>query len=179
MTYVILHIKEKGKSRGGHVGKVTNEVSISWIDQSTGEIRRINTYYSDNIYIIRNRSKIKDKNWFFFFQEKNMLYELARENKLSKMAWRVLIYLLVNLDFDNYVPLTQVEIAKDLKANQGDISRALRELEKYKIIFSEKKGRSRQYRLNEDVVWKGYIKNRKSRCGFMICIMKQELAIMK
>jgi predicted transcriptional regulator len=67
----------------------------------------------------------------------------------------VLIYLFGRLDFENWIHVSQTEIAEILNMKRQQISRAIKLLEKKGILLrSPKIGRSYGYRLNPYYGWK-------------------------
>lgn len=72
----------------------------------------------------------------------------------------VLLYIMGKLDFENYINLSQKEIAQALKMQKQNVSRAMKELEKYGIIHKGPKvGLSWTYRLDPNFGYKGRAKN--------------------
>ncbi len=70
--------------------------------------------------------------------------------------FRVLMALLEQLDFDNFIMASQSDIAKDLDMAQPQVSRAIKRLvEVGALIDGPKVGTHRTYRLSPDFGWKG------------------------
>ena len=126
-------------------GKKSNIVSIN---QDTGEILEGLLVYFGAKY------NPYAKGWIVNSQE--ALELLASDEDLTKDAYKVLIFLMSRLDFENWINLPQREISEKLKINKGNISRAISLLESKEIILREKKfGRSYIFRLNPYFAWKG------------------------
>lgn len=76
--------------------------------------------------------------------------------KLSYEEYRVVLKLLGKLDFENYIRITQTEIAKDLGMQQSNVARAIKGLLEQDIIRKGPKvGNSNTYRLNPHIGHKG------------------------
>jgi len=79
---------------------------------------------------------------------------------LGLEARRVLDILLARLDFENWIHLSQVEIAEILKMQRPHVSRAIRDLERVGVVLRGPKiGRSFTYRINPNFGWKGSARN--------------------
>ena len=96
--------------------------------------------------------------WIMNSQE--ALELLATDEDLTKEAFRVLIFLMARLDFENWIQITQKDIAEKLNIHKQNISRAISLLEfKGIILRGPKIGRSNAFRLNPNFGWKGKVKN--------------------
>lgn len=97
--------------------------------------------------------------WFAMAQE--ALMTLARSN-LSGQTMRVLFAVLSKVDFENFILISQSEIAKDLSIDKGDVSKSITKLIDIKVLIKGPKvGRSATYRLNPEFGWKGSASNHK------------------
>lgn len=84
---------------------------------------------------------------------------IARDQTLGLVDHRVLASLNARLDFENWLAVSQVEIARDLNLAPSQVSRALRKLRAKRILLDGPKvGRSRTLRLNPHFGWKGSVK---------------------
>jgi len=83
-----------------------------------------------------------------------MFDNLAKFDEFGEMA-RVFFYCLANIDFENYVQITQTRMAKHLDMKRQNVGRALKELEKVGVLFIERVGRQNFYRLNPEIAWRG------------------------
>lgn len=119
------------------------------IDTSTGEIVPAITWI---------RRAWKGETFVMVFQD--AFIEIAKDKSLTGETKSVLMYLLGKLDFENFILMTQAEIAKELDLKKQNVSRAIRTLvERGIILEGPKVGRSRGYRINHDLGWKGNLKN--------------------
>jgi DNA-binding transcriptional ArsR family regulator len=85
------------------------------------------------------------------------------EKDLTGEQSRVLFYLLSELDFDNYLRISQAEIARELGMNQPHVSRAIKRLLDLDIISKGPlAGRSNTYILNPRIAHKGAKNYRKT-----------------
>ena len=85
---------------------------------------------------------------------------LASDKDLTKESLRVLMFLMSRLDFENWIYITQKEIAEILELKKQNISKAILLLEEKEIILrGPKLGRSSAFRLNPDFGWKGDVRN--------------------
>ncbi|WP_206818602.1 helix-turn-helix domain-containing protein, partial [Chroococcus sp. FPU101] len=77
-----------------------------------------------------------------------------------KDALRVFIKVCAKLDFQNWIQISQTDLAKELNIDKYRISKAFKLLTEKGIVLSgPKAGRSFAYRLNPDYGWKGKVKN--------------------
>lgn len=81
--------------------------------------------------------------------------KLSHYKDLTQIDFRVLLFLLSRMDYDNFIRLTQQNIADLLKMKQQQISKSIIKLVSKKILEKEKVGTSNFYRLNPEIGWKG------------------------
>ncbi len=125
---------------------------VTQIDLETGE--ELGSY----VAVIRPKQKSTFQRHFTMNQEAL----LAIANELNHEQTRVLMALLTELDYENFIQVAQIEIAEKLKMKKENVSRAIKNLIKFGIIFEGPKiGRSRSYRLNPEFGWKGTVSNHK------------------
>jgi len=87
------------------------------------------------------------------------LMALAKSN-LGQQDWRVLMLVLGQLDFENYILLNQAEIARELEMHPPDVNKALKHLQELGVLLrGPKAGRSSTFRLNPSFGWKGSASN--------------------
>ena len=85
---------------------------------------------------------------------------LAKE--LTGEQFKVLMLMLADLDYENFIQIAQADIADTLEMQKTNVSRAVRALLDVRVIFERAKvGRSKTYRLNEQFGWKGTASNHK------------------
>ncbi|PSF30237.1 MarR family transcriptional regulator [Aphanothece hegewaldii CCALA 016] len=125
---------------------------IASVDQDTGEVLEGVIVYcgvKQNPY---------GKGWIMTSQD--ALELLAADDDLTKEAFRVLMFLMARLDFENWIQVTQQEISEKISIKKSNVSRAISLLEKKGIILrGPKVGRSYAFRLNPYFGWKGKVKN--------------------
>lgn len=104
-------------------------------------------------FITHKRKNNLGVNWVAFYQ---VALEWLATQDLPKEQYRVLMYLMSKLDFENYIRITQTSVAEALKIRQSNISRALKGLlEKDILITGPKVGTAKTYRLNPRMAYKG------------------------
>ena len=99
----------------------------------------------------------------------NALRILAKE--LTGEQFKVLMLMLADLDYENFIQIAQADIAETLGMQKTNVSRAVRALLDVGVIFEGPKvGRSKTYRLNEQFGWKGTVTNHKKalKNGFSV-----------
>jgi hypothetical protein len=122
---------------------------LELIDVATGELVPAITLV---------RRSWKGEGYFMGFQE--MFIGLAADKELTLEPSKVFLYLLGKLDFDNYIYVPQVEIAKALNMKPSAVSRAISLLASKSILLEGPKvNRSRTFRLNHTYGWKGKLGN--------------------
>lgn len=100
----------------------------------------------------------KGESFLMIFQY--ALEQIAKDKTLTGETMRVLIHLLAKLDFENYILIPQTKIAEDLEMRKQHVSRAIQNLiERGIVLEGPKVNRSRGYRLNHNLGWKGNLKN--------------------
>jgi len=112
---------------------------------------------TEDVVIITPKKKIpKGVRWFMGFQE--LIEELSTDKELDGVDLRILLFLIANMDFENWIQVSQKTISKKLKINIPNISRTIKKLKNKKIIEVAKRGRMNIYRLNPEIAWKGSYK---------------------
>lgn len=87
---------------------------------------------------------------------------LAKLN-LTQEQTRVLHFLFSKLDFENWLRISQVEIAKELEMKRPNVSKAIKQLYEVGIIHKGPKvGTSWTYRLDPYFGWKGKASKKKA-----------------
>ena len=124
---------------------------IEQIDRETGEVMKGCMVY------IPYRPRLTER-WFMAFQD--TFEELAKDPELTLEPKNVLLFLFSKLDFENFIQLSQTDIAEGLGMHKQHVSRAMKLLTGKQIILEGPKvGRSKCYRLNPHYGWKGKVKN--------------------
>lgn len=88
----------------------------------------------------------------------NSFLEIAKYG-LGGEELNVLLLLIAKTDFENYVNITQEELAKELGIKRPNVARALKILVQKEIIKKMKKGTSNFYLFNPEIIYKGQSKN--------------------
>ena len=110
------------------------------------------------VAVIRPKQKSAFQRHFTMNQD--ALRILAKE--LTGEQFKVLMLMLADLDYENFIQIAQADIAETLGMQKTNVSRAVRALLDVGVIFEGPKvGRSKTYRLNEQFGWKGTVSNHK------------------
>ena len=120
------------------------------VDSSTGE--EIGGF----VAVVRPKQKSSFERHFTMNQD--ALLTIAKELKPEQI--RVFLTLLVHLDYENFIQVSQVDIMNILGIQKANVSRAIKALIENEIILKGPKiGRSKTYRLNPSYGWKGTVRN--------------------
>ena len=107
---------------------------------------------------VYRQTKTRVRGWFMTWEAG--MERLARDPDMTGEAYRVFLKMVSNLDWENYIKITQKEISEDLGIRKQHVSRAVKLLvDKGIIIKGPKSGLSNTYKLNEFYGWKGKISN--------------------
>lgn len=85
------------------------------------------------------------------------LVMLAKDSELTQQVQRVMLYMFGKLDFENFVRIKQADIARELRMNKSQVSRALAVLRRKEIILLAPYKGVRCYKINHWVGWKGSV----------------------
>jgi CRP-like cAMP-binding protein len=122
---------------------------IEQVDVETGEVLR------GCMMLIPYRPKHIER---FFMAFQDGLLEIAKDSDITGADMRVLMYLFGHLDFENFIHVSQQEIAEYVGMQAPNISRSMKLLIRKGIILDGPKiGRMKTYRLSPDLGWKGKV----------------------
>ena len=125
---------------------------VTQIDLETGED------LGGFVAVIRPKRKSSFQRHFTM----NQAALLTIANELNHDQMRVLMALLADLDYENYIQVAQIDIADALNMQKTHVSRAVKNLLEFGIVIEGPKiGRSKTYRLNPQFGWKGTVTNHK------------------
>ena len=126
---------------------------VKQVDVETGEVLEGAT-----LVLLPQRIRIKE-GWMMTFQD--ALRVLAADRELTATQLRVLLYTMGRLDFENYIHLSQAEIARELGVKRPNVTTAVGALVRKRILLQGPRvGRVSTLRLSPDLAWKGRYKNR-------------------
>ena len=109
-------------------------------------------------YISPKRKNGFQKGWIAMSQS-NALLALAKAD-LGDQARRVLFMLLAKVEFENFIVVSQTEMANELGMSQPNFTKAVSKLvEEGVILRGPKVGRMGSLKLNPEYGWKGTAKN--------------------
>lgn len=98
-----------------------------------------------------------DEGWVAMAQP--ALTALAKSN-LGQQDLRVLMLVLGQLDFENYILLNQADISREIDMHRTDVNKALKRLQELGVLLrGPTAGRSSTFRLNPSFGWKGSATN--------------------
>lgn len=122
-----------------------------YVDKYTGE------EFGFPVIVGRKRNPY-GKGWVMNSQE--AMLSVAKDKDIKGETHRVLWFIGGILDFENWVQISNAEIAKELDLKRQAVSRAMKVLEDKEIILrGPKVGRSYAFMLNPDFGWKGKVTN--------------------
>lgn len=107
-------------------------------------------------FIIERKIKHPYQGWVAINQETSQ--KIATNQELKKNDYRVLLYLLGSVEYENWLTLSQAKIANALEMKRSNVNASLKKLQEQGII--EKHGRA-NYRLSPQYGYKGKAKNLK------------------
>ena len=134
-----------------NVTNIRNVQSINGVDTDSGEIL-------EGVYLwVPGAKKNAFKEWIAMSQNGfEVMRDLKKNKELSLNDCIVFDHLMTILDFDNYILTSNKEIAEGCGIGKNNIKRHIDKLIKLEIISEgPKKGRSKGYKLNPLVAWKG------------------------
>lgn len=122
------------------------------IDLETGEI------FEDGVPVWVNAKVRWHEDWFMGIQAS--FEQIASDKEMTYEMFRVWVYLLSKLGFENWITVPQREISDHLDMKKQNVSRAIKKLaQKGLILKGPKIGRTTAYKINSHYAWKGKIKN--------------------
>lgn len=128
--------------------------NIEMVDSETGEVLRGFPVFFPRKFIFQER-------FFMLFQDQ--IGELATDREMTGESLRLLMFLFSKMDFENYVYISQMEIAEQLAIARSSVCRAMKLLVEKKVVIVSGKGMNKRYRLNPIYGWKGKIRNMNAR----------------
>jgi DNA-binding MarR family transcriptional regulator len=124
---------------------------MTQIDPETGEIQE------GCMVWIPHRPKIKER---FFMGFQDALIEIAKDPEITQEPHKLLLFLFGHLDYENYIHISQKEMAEELGMQTSHVSRAMSLLcRKHIVELAPGTGRTKCYRLNPHFGWKGKVTN--------------------
>lgn len=128
--------------------------SLETFDAKTGEVLE-----GAFVFVPQKKNSPFGQEWFAMSQ--NAMTFLAKNRKaLGEEGFGVLMALGARLDFENFILISQADLARDLGMRPQNLSRAIRRLEELGIIDKgPKSGRSPTFRMNPHMGWKGKAKH--------------------
>ncbi|MDD5503571.1 MAG: winged helix-turn-helix domain-containing protein [Candidatus Thermoplasmatota archaeon] len=131
---------------------MTKDDKVQTVNQKTGEKKE--GYF---VYVAYPKPKITGNRWMMTFQDS--LAIIATDDDMTGQTLKVLLLLMSELEFENYITIKQVAVAEKLKMHKPDVSKAMRILVNKGIILKVKEGTTTGYKLNPHYGWKGKVSN--------------------
>lgn len=132
-----------------------------YVNKKTGEI------YEDHVAVLLPKRRTAFTGLYgdnFMIVAQHALINIASDPEMTMEPTRVFMYLFSKLDFDNYIQVAQVQIAKDLRMQKQNVNKAIKILENKEILLKgPKNGRSKFWRLNPEYGYKGNPNNKVKR----------------
>lgn len=125
---------------------------VQTVNTKTGETKE--GYF---VYMAYPKPKIRNMRWMMTFQDS--LEIIATDEDMTGQTLKVMLLLMGNLEFENYITIKQVGIAEKLKIDKADVSKAMKLLVNKEIILKVKEGTTTGYKLNPTYGWKGKVEN--------------------
>lgn len=116
---------------------------VSHSDEPVGEIE---------LFEKRYRCRLREG---FFLTMEDTLQLIAKLN-LSNTEYRVLLALLANLDYGNFIRKKQSLIASRINIKPSNFSRALQKLKALGLVFIEDTDEGKLLRVSSALAWKGH-----------------------
>jgi hypothetical protein len=110
-----------------------------------------------NLVTVRKKDKMNGGEFIVVFQK--AIKNLVLNADLSKPAYRILLYLMAETEFEKEINRTLYGIAKELSIKQSNATTAMKELEEIGIVV--RNIQLRTFRLNYELAYKGQAKNYK------------------
>ncbi len=122
--------------------------------------------------LIINAFTKKSKNGFsggWLAMSQTALEQIVTNKDLKLTDYRVLLLISSVVDYENYVVLSQTELAEKLSLSKGSLGNSMKKLVDLGILLKGPKwGRNVTYRLNPQVAWKGSAKNHMGALNDMV-----------
>ena len=142
---------------------IDGKVNIQVCDNTTGEVIDISSNIEDLAKMlvfkeVSKRTKQIRNQVKYYYEGKIMIFQkmLGRARKeLNGMELKVFLYFLEIMDFENWIHITQKEMAKDIGIAQRNVQLAIKGLKEKGYIEVIKKGHENYYRVNPELAWKG------------------------
>jgi hypothetical protein len=137
------------------------------VNKKTGEKK--DGYF---VYIAYPKPKITGNRWIMTFQDS--LAKIATDKELTGTSKTVLLFLMSELEFENYIHIKQVDVAKALEMQKTNVSSAIKLLVNKGIILKVKEGTTTAYKLNPHYGWKGKVSNREKEINRIVVDLAKE-----
>lgn len=125
------------------------------------------------VYVGARHPSIYGGDWYMSHREASAA--LAKDPDITGRTFRVLLFLLSKLDYENWIQVLQTEIAEELGIDKTNVSKEINLLLRKKILIrGPKVGQSYAFRLNPYYAWRGNGKTGREWIGQIIQGGKQD-----
>lgn len=133
--------------------RADNQRVIESIDAVTGEVLQ-----GSMMFVPEKKKSAFGKDWFAMGQEA-LGFLAGHRSVLGEEGLAVFCKVASKLDFENFIQISQAQLARELGMSPSNFSRAMKRLASLDIIVKGPKvGVSQTYRMNPTVGWKGSAK---------------------
>lgn len=113
------------------------------------------------IAVILDRNRVKLGGWCMIFQQ--AIGALGEDRSISPRSKEILLYIIGQMDFENWVMIEQTTIAAKFDMHRQHVNRAIKELlTRGYLEQGPKLGRINSYKVDLQLVWKGKAINRQN-----------------
>jgi len=131
---------------------------IIFFEETTGEIYAGVDLEQIAKMLVWKENRDRRKAIRAFYGDKIMIFQEMLKKAVKELRndeLKVFNYFLGVMDFENWINITQKEIAKDINFDLRRTQRAIKGLREKGYIQVIRKGRENYYRINPNVAWKG------------------------
>ena len=104
---------------------------------------------------VKTATSVKEPDWLRLYQ--NSLEDIAKDAEFTKEIFRVWIYLISQVHYENHIRTRQVDVARELGIDGSRVCKVYNILVKKGIIEKTGKGHSATYQLSSNFGYKGKI----------------------
>ena len=126
----------------------------------------INKNTEDSIHVtIGSKTNKRPEHPFGEFATVNLtnnsvLTEIIEDIEITRNCLRILLILIQNIQYDNYVCLPPTKIALKLKISKPEVSKCLKILVEKELLYrAEKIGNTPTFNINHNLIWRGDVKS--------------------
>lgn len=130
-----------------------------YIDVETGECITREVSEDDLVKMLVWKDKTKRRKAIkLMYGEKIMIFQEILKKAVKELKGdelKVFNYMLGIMDFENWINISQKDMAMEIGMHKVNVSKAIKGLREKGYIEVIKKGRENYYRINPEMAWKG------------------------